>query len=179
MSNSLGVITINNDHYENSDHKIRFLNADGSLWYEMDCYSGSNYPKGMNIIAFEPDYFLLYIKCVAETEKGYKVEIDPGNIYKFIKPSDKIELITWEKYILRSIGVVFDKSSNPLLDKPNGKVREVEVVNDEYEAVKIKNEWLQLRWNISDDPDNHPEFDYGWIKWKEGDDLVIDLYHLL
>ncbi|WKK81535.2 hypothetical protein [Marivirga arenosa] len=90
MSNSIGVVTLS-EEYNNTDHRIEFLNEDGSTWDTFNCYGPWDDLPDLQILAFKPDYFVFKIKCQRETPTHYIVVVnEETGLTKKLKKSNKI-----------------------------------------------------------------------------------------
>lgn len=183
IKNTIGLIVLS-DHYGKDDF-VRLYNADGSLWYEFTYYyddSDGKFEyanKDFEPFAFHQDYFVLALKCVGADAERYEVVVDEEiGLKKFVKKDDpNFKLETWEEHILKVFAIDFNKQSNPLREKPNGKIKLIDVLEDAtFKPVEMKGDWLKVRWNGSEDNANKAQF--GWVKWKENDVILIELFYI-
>jgi len=95
------------------------------------------------------------------------------------KTVKNLKFETWEKHILKTFAIEFNKNENPLRRTPNGIIKNVDFSKIErFSAVEFKGEWLKVNWDTESNPDNDPKkADFGWIKWKEGEKLLIDWFY--
>ena len=185
IKNTIGLIVLS-DKYGKNDF-IRFYNEDGSLWYEFTYYydaSDNEFEyanENFSPFAFHPDYSLLALKCVGEDKGRYEVIVnEETGVKKFVRKDDPtLKFETWEKHILRTFSVLFEEKENPLRENPNGELKKVEQSKIErFAAVEVKGDWLKVQWDTEDNPNNDlKKTDFGWIKWKEGEKLLIELFY--
>lgn len=176
ISNSVGVVSLNQKVYNNSDGLIQFFNEDGSVWYEFNFYYDDSdgkwdYPNDdFDVLAFHPDYFLLKVRCISVSSEVYKVVVNEMfEDMKLIKKSPKYKFETWPEYILNSSHLDFDVLSNPILNEVDGEVLEGwDASGIQLEPVEINEHWLKLKWL------DHGGTNYGWIRWRDGSSMLVE-----
>lgn len=173
---SKGVITVG-ESFSRED-TVKIYDQDGALWYKFtffydDSDGKFDYPnKGFQPFAFHPDNFLLVLVVVSENEDRYEVVVNEGTgLKKFIKKgASGLMFQTWEEHIVNVFAVDFDPKSNPIFADPLKGSAKINYDNNEYYyPVKVKDNWLQIRWGEEGD------YDYGWIMWKYKKKLLIEL----
>ena len=187
MSNSIGIVTLNDEGYSKENGLLQFENEDGSTWYEFTFYYDDSdgkwdYPNdAFRIVAFHPDYFLFKIKCITESENFFTVVVNQQTgLTKQLKKSKSIQLKTWEQYVLDVFSIDFDTSELPIYDRINGSPVS-ELPNRENIVVpkEIKGDWMRIIWSTTNDyPGNSSEDRTGWIKWKSNNKINITVYHI-
>lgn len=110
--------------------------------------------------------------CLAKDSLIYIVAYNNKRV--IVKKSGDLKFQTWEEHLIKDVlSVDFNPETNPLHRQPNQNSKEIPYTYDElYEPVKIKDNWLRVRWR------NNDNWKYGWIKWKKNDILVIDFLYL-
>lgn len=120
------------------------------------------------------DYSILFFVCVEKSSKYYKIVTSIGN-YAYIKPSDKFIFYNWNEFLKDQVTSVESKNKrlNPLFNKINGKPINFKNLqsDDEIEVIEIKENWLNIR-NATINQDY-------WLKWKDGNKLLIYLNLLM
>lgn len=175
--NTRGVVVLN-DNYSETD-TVKLYNEDGSLWYKFtyfydDSDGEFDYPNDeFQPYAFHPDNFILGLTAVEESQKKYIVIVNESTgLKKQINKDDFLQLISWEQYVLVAFSVGFNPKKNPIHKEP---VLESETIsyqeNSLYHPVKVHDEWLQVKWGKEGD------WNFGWIKWKERNKLLIQIYY--
>lgn len=181
MGNSIGIITLSEPHDGNKF--IEFLNNDDSVWYKLKFhYDDSNgkwdYPNPeFMIVSFHPDYYLFNVKCIRELGSFYEVEVNhESGLTKKMRKSELIKLISWEDYVLNVFSIGFDDKLNPICENKEGNTLEINLSDEViFQPVEIQGEWMKIKWSKDFFVEN-PKFDYGWVKWKEGNKIIIELY---
>lgn len=178
IENSIGVITLSENYTKNDTVKI--YNVDGSLWYKFTYYNQKDMElsnKEFIPFAFHPDYFLLVLKVTDTIGDNYQVVVNEHNgLKKYVKKNDStLRFLTWTEHILNNVfAVTFDPNVNPIREMPNNNAREVTFDDTEiYQPYKIQEDWLQIRWGDTS------RWNYGWIRWKENEKLLIELYYFM
>ena len=178
-SNSLGLIVLS-DSYSKKDF-IHIYNGDGSPWHRFSFYYDDRDGKfdyasdDFRPFAFHPDYFLLAIKCVGKEAGRYEVIVnEEDGLRKYVKADDpSLRFETWESHILRVFAVGFNRTRNPVLNAPQGRAKKVSMPNAPFHPVEVKGEWLRIKWRADSDTGENT----GWIRWKRGERLLIELFY--
>ena len=182
IKNTKGLIVLS-DQYGKNDF-IRFYNDDGSLWYEFSFYyeqiGDRTFPENENFraFAFHRDYFVLALKCVGEDKNRYEVVVNEDTgLKKFVKKSDAtLKFQTLDEHITKAFAIKFDRVKNPLLEAPNGKVRNVDLSPElTFHPVEVRGEWLKVRWDSSKDPKE--QVLSGWVRWRDNDQILVELFY--
>jgi hypothetical protein len=187
IGNTIGLIVLNEQNYGKEDF-VHFYNEDGSLWYKFTFYYDDSdgkfeYANGdFRPFAFHKDYFVLALKCVGKENGRYEVIVnETTGLRKYVKADDPVlRLETWEEHILNVFAVTFNQVDNPLLDAPSGQVKKVVLSNAEpfFHPIEIKGKWLKVKWKTSEETKRkEPNHDSGWIRWKEGESLLVELFY--
>ncbi len=155
----------------------RFYNDDGTVWYEVAI--SENNPK-----YFErndnPDYRPIYpftvagpeLRLIGECDYWYQVVVNEAKeTVKYVPKSDPLfDKFDWEETIMTSAGVMTDLADNPIRSAPDGPVADDLPDGVKYfQPVVIKGEWMLV--SGASEPDRI-RFS-GWIRWRNGDDLLI------
>lgn len=179
--NSLGLIVLSKG-YGQKDF-IHIYNKDGSLWYKFTFYyddSDGNFEYAndrFRPFAFHPDYFLLALKCVRKDSGRYEVIVnEETGLKKYVKANDHtLKFETWGDHILKIFSVSFDRKVNPILEVPQGRVKRGAVPDVPIHPVKVKGEWLKVKWSAT--KGERAKYNSGWIRWKRGERLLVELFY--
>ena len=177
IKDSKGLIVLNEKY--GKDDTIRIFNDDGSLWYEFTYYyedRGGKFNEKSDFapFSFHPDYFTLGLICVGEDKDRYEVVVNNElGIRKFVKKDDRsLELQTWEQHVSEAFAVRFDFGTNPVYAEPSKAAKRLSLpADDTFHPVQVTGEWLKIRWADESTTGS------GWIKWRENDRLLIELYY--
>jgi len=92
------------------------------------------------------------------------------NTKKYIKSTAKgLQFQTWEACIASLFAVEFDASKNPILEKVGAPEPTISYDRNEiYHPNELDGNWLQIKWG------NEDHWEYGWIKWRNGEELLIE-----
>ncbi len=179
IKNTKGLIVLSNRYGKNDF--IRFYNEDGSLWYEFTFYYDDSDGKfeyeneNFAPFSFHQDYFVLALRCVGEDNSHFEVIVnEETGLKKFVRKADKtLKFETLEKHILKSFAIDFNRTENPLRKIPEGEIKVVDLPKEiTFHPVEVKGEWLKVRWD-----NTKKDTDFGWIKWKENDKILIELFY--
>jgi len=189
MSNSIGVITLNDKRQSSSKDIIRLFNKDGSLWYAFSLYDDSDVKfDGSNTdfspLAFHQDHFLLVLKCIGSVEDQYEVVVNENSgLRKFVKKDDPLfKFQTWEEHILNLFAVGVNESRNPVLSKPDTGERIQVPKGVNFYPDRIDGAWLRIRWDESESEEANntnrkQSIRYGWVRWKDGNNIIIERFY--
>lgn len=175
------------DGYNKPNDFLRFYNEDGSFWYEFTFYYDDSDGKfeyensEFRPYAFHPDYFLLALKYVDEDASRFKVVVnEEKGLVKYVNKADKnLQFQTWEAHIFKAFSIEFDEKENPLREMPDGKIKKFDYSKHQiFSPVEIQGEWLKVDWKTESDLDkNQLKTDFGWIRWKQNEKLLINLFY--
>ncbi len=183
IENTIGLIVLNKNY--SKGEFIHIYNEDGSLWHRFTYYYDDSdgkfeYAKDdFRPFAFHPDYFLLALKCVRKERGRYEVIVNEGmRLKKYVKADDSVlRFETWKDHILKAFAVKFLQNENPLLNVPLGRVKKISLPNTSFHPFQVKGEWLKVRWNITSRAKDKGKYDSGWIRWKKGERLLVELFY--
>lgn len=145
---------------------------------------------------YKPGYGFLHFIYLKETAKSYQI-INGYDEIKYLPKEKTKEAISWEKYLLRSYGIAKHYESNKRLEQPFRKdpsekaaIADFPKDAEQLCPLEIKGDWVKVQYNcFFDQADNKyegkPCHDYiakckpaqsGWMKWKENNKILIDIY---
>ncbi|KGO80730.1 hypothetical protein Q763_09320 [Flavobacterium beibuense F44-8] len=154
LNNAKGVATVN-DNFVFGD-TITLLKENGEISSQF-IFNDEN-----NIHTF---------KCISTDSLYYKVEYNNETLY--LKKSDKFTFEPWEIHVLKVPFIGFDYSKNSIHEYPNDDSKTISFDPDTfYSPVQLAGKWMQIVW-----ADSNNNNKYGWIKWKENDKLIIELFY--
>jgi hypothetical protein len=181
-----GLIVLSEEGEKSKDF-IHFYNEEGSLWYEFTFYYEDKDGKfeyensEFRVFAFHPDYHVLALKLVSEDSNRYQVIVnEETGLIKYVKKTDKnLKFETLEEYVLSMFAVGFNEKENPIIESPKGKTKKTITYKKDnvfFFPIEIKGEWLKIKWDIKDNPNKYVS-DFGWIRWRNKDKLLIELFN--
>jgi hypothetical protein len=134
-------------------------------------------PFNPRLFVDNPDYFRLIFDCTKSTGEYYQVIIDQKtNEPGFIKKTDSsFRFETVDEYVNEwtTSGLDFDRDQNPLRQEPSDNATVIS--NDDQkkykiwraEKIELKGDWIKVKVGDSEE---------GWIRWRQGDKIVIKIY---
>lgn len=146
------------------------------LYSDVDCkkVKSKNARIGKDIIPLlnKMDYSILFFVCTEKNNKSYKIATSTGK-YAYIKPSDKFIFYSWDEFLKKQVTSVESKNVSTFFDKINGKSVSFKNMqsDDEIEIINVKDNWLNIK-NVSINKTY-------WLKWKEGNKLLVYLNLLM
>ena len=180
-ANSLGLIVLS-ESYGKKDF-VHIYNKDGSLWHKFSFYYDDSDGKfeyandNFRPFAFHPDYFLLALKCVRKEVGRYEVIVnEETGLKKYVKADDpSLRFERWEDHILTVFAVGFNRKENPVLNAPRGRVKKVPTPDVPFHPVEVRGEWLKIKWEAAN---KGMRDGLGWIRWKRGERLLVELFYI-
>lgn len=179
LKQSLGLVSIKEIRF-GKNQVMRLYNQDGTLWFALSLddeeTARETIERKEDFHPFRADHddWSFVFNCVRQDRRYYHVVVneDTGS-KKFIRKDEShFKLGTWEQYILDCFAVDFKAADNPLREEPNGRPILVAISKGStFHPDKIDGDWLKVRWSAGDDGTRGPNF--GWIKWKENNRIVI------
>lgn len=183
----LGIVAIQ-DTYDES--KVVAIYKDKSLTARLEdfklysLYSNSN-PKKVSPFYYKPDYGVCYFVCLEKNRGFYKILINEKEIGFLANNSDS-QFQAWESLLVSKTVARVDVKANSLKEKPiengitidlgsNQIVDRLEVI----EVIEITGEhWIKVYYSKSGQTNcekGTSDCGQGWIKWRSGEKLLIDL----
>lgn len=164
---------------EQSETVIKIFNEDGSVWKKIDFASQLVNDNEFKPFAYHPDYYLLVLQCTGEKGNYWEVIVNEETKYKkyINKKSSLLHYETWNQHLLKVFSIGFNSTSNPLQESPSNKSSKILLTKSIYggfrfEPVLVKGEWLKIKWQKDDET-----WSYGWVKWKDENKLLLELFY--
>ena len=143
---------------------------------------------------YKPDYGIMHFICLQVTDKCYKIIVDYNTI-KYLPKSKKYQFVNWTNYIMESYGIRRNGSTTvsklPLRvsSSDNSDTLSIPANYEMFCPVEVKDDWVKVKFDCfyNDDTNKHegePCQTYisecknpvtGWIKWKDGNKILIDI----
>lgn len=137
---------------------------------------------GFNIKEFLPAMSIIQFECKSIEKDRYEVFINKEKgITKYLKKDKvKFKYEPWAKYIF-SCFISFDVIKNSLRSGSDDKIsipKQDELKQYDFKAVEISGEWMKIKMVNSICKKVKKEMaKEGWIKWREGNKLLIIMYN--
>lgn len=186
LSDLPGVVVLDEQLYHEQD-TIVIYNKDRSVWHQLSFYFDLINDKredekvGFAPLAHEPDYFVLHLVCIGESEDHYEVFVDEAKTSKYIRKSDVyFKLMPWSALILNSPGIApSDINTNPVRQSIQGAPYEYIHEEAVLKAVEIKGNWVRVQWNAGGVFSTEEKILEGWFEWTINDKLAIQFIHAI
>jgi hypothetical protein len=198
---SIGVVRLNNSGPGDVEAEFNLLNSDKSNYLtvstekeafilqgkQYNLYNVERYEDELksqfnfNPMGFYPEVgMIIQFKCIKETDDYYWVLVNDNlNDYKLLSKSNRsFTFEPWEKHLYRAF-INFNPAQTPVFTSPNAtETRKLDssVIGDNgFTATEIKGEWMKIECAEGcSDCEGLKKFS-GWIKWRNGYKLNIDL----
>ena len=129
--------------------------------------------------AYHPDYALLIFLCT-KFKFFYEIYLE-NDIVKYIDlNSELFKFYTWQEFVLSNeySSIVDDNFS--FYEEPNYSSNEITFIRKQDEiffitGIQVINDWLKVKVEYP----NTEETTFGWIKWRNQENILIDFYFLL
>lgn len=128
------------------------------------------------------DYSQFILRCKTQTKDWYEVIVNNKDRQTlWLKKSALTEFSTWESYLNGMFGVSrLADSRQPIRTLPNDQSEEINYTGkDCFQVKSMKGEWIEIfTSDYCEDSynDSNPKIISGWIKWKQGNILLIEYY---
>jgi hypothetical protein len=143
---------------------------------------------------YSPEYEIMHFVCLDSTGTSYKVHTTNSTV-KFLPKTPGYSFKTWTSYLLQSYGVKLlfaGEQNRKLQQEPNFTSGSIPVPADHemFCAVAIEGDWIKVTYDCfySLEENEHagkPCSAYidacknsmtGWTKWKQGNQLLIEIF---
>ena len=128
------------------------------------------------------DYSAFTFRCLTKTDKWFEVIVnnENGKIY-WLKKTEQIKHKNWEEYLKDMFGVArLSSSPQKIRTEPNKDSQEIEYQGTDCFVVKsMKGDWIEITTPDYCDEnftDSKTPIKSGWIKWRNGTELLIDYF---
>ena len=171
------LIAGSTDQYE-LKNSIQILNNDESefatIYRNNEGEIIKSITDSLKIRAFYPDYSIVIFDS-KKSEEGYEIFVNGD--WKKIKPNNNLSFVLWENFIEQIyLGL---KLENPLRVKKSDTSKIIRGYEDlYYEVLERDGDWIKVRcWK---DCEGCPKGKIieGWIKWKNDQKLLVNLYYI-
>ena len=157
ISSFKGVLVINSDSLKDNS-EIKILNKDASLYKK---------------IKFNEEYIISSFYCYGIKNNLYMIKID--NKKKFISSNNLSSFKTWNDFLLNDIfSINFNTNENPIRDKKTNKIILNQKSNN-YKITVLKINGYLMKIKYTDY--NKEKSIEGWIKWRDENCLLIEIFH--
>jgi len=191
-------------HLETRESKVpeNTMNCDGVLWIKTDVlekerdtvyiYDKNNnianyifssetdnphfYNEDIHIRSYYPDYYIIIMDSYNRENNKYKVLYN--NEYYFIPHKNGItKYEPWKSHIL-NCWITTDQD-NPIREDSmlNSKIISRDYTNYSFKGLEVKGDWIFVKCDLECEGCPNNEVIKGWLKWKEEDSLLVNLYY--
>lgn len=177
LATSLGILTLNDEVFRKED-TIKLFNNDGSVWYKFSFYYDDSdgvydfHNENFQPYAFHPDYFVLALLVVKQTDDSYIVIVNQkDSLTKVLPKADYLRFCSWPDFITTKVFAIRpnEKSNVVLSDTVKGSILELNLNKTILHPVLIQGDWLKVKWKVAEN------WSYGWIRWRKKGELLINL----
>ena len=128
------------------------------------------------------DYFAFTFRCLTKTDNWFEVLANNETKTSYwLKRTDTTKFNTWEGYLKEMFGV--ERLSNypqKIRTEPSENSQEIEYQGTDCFVVKsMKGDWIEITTPDYCDEnftDSKTPIKSGWIKWRKGDELIINYF---
>jgi hypothetical protein len=171
------------------DKNVAILNEDGTEWMKFNFIDESNLFKQewtqendslskinhrFDPLLFDLWYLRLYLRVFEIKDSQYKVEVDK-DVYKYISVNNNWQLRNWGQHIAKHVAIIgFESNLTPIYEAPNETSKVISksgAINPQIFPIDSKGEWLKIQYTIGESEMT------GWVKWKSGNKILIELYY--
>lgn len=177
----LGIVAIN-DTYDES--KVVTVYKDRDLKTKTEDFKLYGQLKSVWPYYFKPDYGLCYFVCLEKTKDYFRILINDKD-EGFLKNDNDKFFKTWESLLVNSTVERLDIKTNPIKTKPadsNPTIKlDYEVKNDRLQVIDVieinGEHWINVKFSKTGDYpfDKQSDIGTGWVKWKSGEKLLVNI----
>lgn len=186
-TDSLGIGLVKITHFYNSKF-LTFYN-DSALTEKFITWDIFNPSKKYFPKYYKPDYDLCYFICLDETESYYKILINKS-LVKFLPRKKNYIFEDWETHLMTSRGIRpknwQNKKTLKIFTAPEESRKPFSTsIEDFFCMIEMQGEWIKVKaecnsgfvycTEIVKDCKNGK---IGWIRWRKGEKLLIDIFLL-
>lgn len=165
---------------------------------DIGMYNNQAAPGGICPKFFLPDYGIMHFVCVDSTADAYNVLTDSSSV-KVMDKTSGAEFTTWENYILTSFGIRRltghageQLMRNDLKVSPSVESKTLAIPEgfEMFCPMEIRQSWVRVKYDCFYNTDSNPHEGEpchnfiadckdpltGWLKWKEGNKILIDVF---
>lgn len=126
------------------------------------------------------DYSSFVFRCLAVKDNWFKVIVnnEDGSAL-WLKKNEQTTFLSWETYLVKMFGVErLDDHPQKIRASPKDNSKEIKYQGrDCFQVKSMKGAWIEIFTADScDEPDKNPKIKSGWIKWRQGNKLLIDYF---
>jgi mRNA-degrading endonuclease YafQ of YafQ-DinJ toxin-antitoxin module len=178
----LGIVAIK-DTYDES--KVVTVYKDKDLKNKIEDFKLYGQLKNIWPHFFKPDYGLCYFVCLEKTKDYFKILINDKEEGFLRNDKDKY-FKTWESLLINASVERLDVKTNPLKNNPSDNAETITLQNQitvdrlqVFDVIEINGEhWINVNYSksgkVSCDKGT-ADCGEGWIKWKAGDKLLVNI----
>lgn len=172
----IGIAVASNPYqFENTHYERIFINEELTINLQ-DGAQSKVFP-----FFYKPDYGLYHFICLEKTRSYYKILVNDNEI-AYIPNDTNFYFVTWE-VLLVNTSVERLTGNNPIKENYTSNSQEI-VHNCNPERLKVETvievsgeHWLFVSFSPDCDPyvaeSKSPK--HGWIKWRNGNQLLVDI----
>lgn len=180
----IGVVSINYVSQTNKDKNIDFFLSPESKRFTVSLqYIDEQLREGNGEFCIKPLEFMptpgrILFRCIGETKQMYQVVVNESTKeVNWLKKEAMIEFHSWLSYLQGSQCIENNLVSNPLRKKPRFNSDIVEAYNtcNKFEINLMKGEWIKISTSYMCDQGIQVDKPIsGWIKWCNGDKIIVN-----
>ncbi|MET0465924.1 MAG: hypothetical protein ABW007_22375 [Chitinophagaceae bacterium] len=164
-----GVLTLK----EHGKGLLRIYDFHNREWLSLKVDSIA--PDSLKPYSCYPDYENLVFRVTRFDAEYYHVIVneETGLTAKIRKSEPSLVFQRWDEHVISVFSVDFDADKNPVKQDTTGQQRAA--YNNDVEfffPVRTQGDWLEVRWDDDTKEKN------GWIKWRNGNTLLIYLNYI-
>lgn len=148
---------------------------------------------------YDPEYGIIHFVCIAVNADTYAVLADSATVKYIRRSTDGVEFKSWDEYILQSFGVrrKIDNEGHPKVSgllrtepEDRGSSLTIPAGHEMFCPMEVQGDWVKVRYDCFYNRDVNPYEGEpchnfieqcenpltGWIRWRNGKELLIDIF---
>lgn len=183
-----GVVVVNLSRVYSYNDTICLYNLNGEIYSCLSKYlyndslkldlkeaSPQRLQEIIEIRSFYPEYDIFVADCIGKKDGKFKILVN-GSV-KYLPDNNMVDFKTYEDYILSNYVALTDKS--PLREDKSEKAPIIpSYLESNYVPIKIKGDWLKVKCDLNCEGCNNGKYFEGWVKWREDENILIEVYYV-
>lgn len=127
-------------------------------------------------VSSSPDYSIFAVRCLKIYGNWCRIVINERDETKlwYNLSNEALVFQSWENFILSVFSIEVDRSKNPLKEQPfkksNNALLLVTQEEESLHPIEIKHDWLKVEIGSTGK--------YAWVRWREDNELLVELIYL-
>lgn len=139
--------------------------------------------RQFKLFAYKSDYALLIFPS-NKTKVSFEIFFK-NDITKYINlDTELFKFYTWQEFILSDEYISISDENSKFYEKADSFSNEIIFKRKQNEiyfikGIQVVNDWLKVKAEYENSEGNEMKYKYGWVKWRDSSNILLDFYFLL